>query len=242
MDYSVYEKTEEYWQKKSLKRKIYLMIQVLLGLPKSIFFNFYYFGLKGVKLPVLLSHKVKFHKLKGKVLINSKYKIGMIKLGFQAPEMYDNSKLSFIWINDGLVEFGNSASIRNGSVIRNYGHLILGENFHVSAPSRIICYKHIQFGKDILIGWDCEFSDGDAHKIYNLIDKNKENRMNINRPIIIGDKVWFSAHTKVLKGVKLGNNMVIAEGTILCKSFETSNIVVGGNPLRILKENIIWDV
>ena len=66
--------------------------------------------------------------------------------------------------------------------------------------------------------------------------------MNINRPIIIGDKVWFSAHTKVLKGVKLGNNMVIAEGTILCKSFETSNIVVGGNPLRILKENIIWDV
>ena len=43
MDYSVYEKTEEYWQKKSLKRKIYLMIQVILGLPKSIFFNFYYF-------------------------------------------------------------------------------------------------------------------------------------------------------------------------------------------------------
>ena len=242
MDYSSYEKPEEYWKKKSRKTTIALIIQVLLGLPKSIIFNLYYFGLKGIKLPVLVSSKTKFKKLKGAVVIRTPYKTGMIRLGFQAPEMYDNSKLSFIWINDGLIEFENTASIRNGSVIRNYGHLIMGNKFHISAPSRIICYQHIQFGRDVLIGWDCEFADGDAHKIYDIADADKSARKNVNRPILIGDRIWFAAHTKTLKGVTVGNDTVIAEGTVLSKSFKENNIVIGGNPPKILRNDIVWEI
>lgn len=242
MDYSSYEKPEEYWKKKSRRTTIALIIQVLLGLPKSIMFNMHYFGFKGIRLPVLVSSKTKLQKLKGEVAIKTPYKMGMIKLGFQAPEMYDDSKLSFVWVNDGLIEFENTASIRNGSVIRNYGHLIIGDKFHISAPSRIICYQYIQFGKEVLVGWDCEFADGDAHKIYDFEDIDKCIRKNTNRPILIGDKVWFSAHTKTLKGVTIGNDTVIAEGTVLSKSFKENNIVIGGNPPRILKKNIIWEI
>ena len=242
MDYSSYEKPEVYWKKKSKKTKLVLIAQVLLGIPKSILFNLHYFGLEGIKLPVLVSSKTKMRKMKGSILINAPYKTGMIKLGFQAPEMYDNSKLSFIWINDGLVEFENTASIRNGSVIRNYGHLIMGNKFHISAPSRIICYKHIRFGSNVLIGWDCEFADGDAHKIYDSTDFDKTERKNVNKSIIIGDRVWFSAHVKTLKGVIVGNDTVIAEGTVLSKSFKENNIVVGGNPPKILKKDIVWEI
>ena len=91
MDYSSYEKPEEYWKKKSIRTKFVLIAQVLLGIPKSILFNLHYFGFRGIKLPVLVSSKTKMRKMKGSILINAPYKTGMIKLGFQAPEMYDNS-------------------------------------------------------------------------------------------------------------------------------------------------------
>ena len=242
MDYSTYEKPEEYWGKKSIMPKLILLWELLIGLPKSIVFNCWYFGLSGLKLPVLLSYKAKIKKMKGQVKIHGRLKTGMIKLGFTAPEMYDNSKLSFVWINDGLIEFMNKASMRNGTSIRNYGHLIFGDGFHISAPSRIICYRHIQFGDDILIGWDCEFTDGDAHKIYAIDDEQQIERLNPNKPIIIGNKVWFAAHSKILKGVNIGDNSVVAEGTLLTKSFVEGNVVIGGNPAKILKRNIVWKI
>lgn len=238
----MYEKTEEYWKKKSVKSKICIMWELVLGTPKSLIFNLYYFGLKGLMFPVVLSYKTKLHKLRGKVVIKSKLKPGMIKLGFTAPEMYDNSKLSFVWINDGLVEFKKNASMRNGTSIRNYGHLIFGDNFHISAPSKIICYKHIRFGDDVLIGWDCEFTDGDAHKIYAVEDETHSERLNPNKQIIIGDKVWFAAHTKILKGVTIGNNSVIAEGTVLTKPVSEDNVIIGGNPPKVLKKDIVWKI
>ena len=40
----------------------------------------------------------------------------------------------------------------------------------------------------------------------------------------------------------MGNDTVIAEGTVLSKSFKENNIVVGGNPPKILKKDIVWEI
>lgn len=92
-------------EKKSFNTYVYLVWQVFWGFPKTLLFNIKYFGIKGLKFPVVLSYKVKLSKLSGKVRINASKKFGMIKLGFTTPETYGNGKLSFIWVNSGIVEF-----------------------------------------------------------------------------------------------------------------------------------------
>lgn len=232
---------DDYWKKRSIKSKLYLGLQILLGIPKTLIFNTYYFGIAGLKIPVLLSYKVKLKKLRGQVVIDAPLKSAMIKLGFTTSEMFDNSKESFLWINDGVVTFKGKAGIRNGVVLRNYGELVLGDEFHISSPSRIVCYKKIVFGKDILIGWNCHFEDGDAHKIF--IDTDElMTRLNNDAQITIGDHVWFCANVQVHKGVTIGNNVVVAANSVLLKPFVGDNMVIGGMPIRCLKSNINWRV
>lgn len=236
-----YSHDDQYWQRKSFKEQVYLLWQMIFGLPKSLIFNIKYFGVKGLKLPIVLSYKVRLQKLSGKVVIKSPLKTGMIRLGFTAPENYDNGKLSFIWVNDGLVKFNGNASMRNGVSMRIYGKLTLGSHFYISAPAKIICYKNIEFGDDVLIGWDFEVVDGDAHKIYNQDDMEGE-RLNEDNSVKIGNRVWFGANCKVLKGVTLGNDVVVGANSIIIKSVDCNNCVIGGNPMRILRQNIVWKV
>ncbi|MGF0148353.1 hypothetical protein ACTQ3O_07690 [Mediterraneibacter faecis] len=241
MEYHIEEKTQNYWEKKDVKKIISIIIQVMLGFPKTVWFNLFYFGFRGLKLPVVLSPKVKLSKLKGKVFIEADYRFGMIKLGFPATETFDNRKLSFIWVNDGIVAFKGCASMHNGTSIRNYGVLEFGERFHTPATATIICYKHIRFGNDVLIGWNFEATDGDAHKIYALQKPNI--RTNQNREIVVGNQVWFGSDVRIYKGVSISDNTVVAAGTKLFKNtVKTENCVIGDNPVRILKDGITWRI
>ena len=54
------------------------IISAILGLPKTIYFNIKYFGISGLKLPIILSNNVKIINIKGEVVINSDIKSGMV--------------------------------------------------------------------------------------------------------------------------------------------------------------------
>jgi len=54
------------------------------------------------------------------------------------------------------------------------------------------------------------------------------------KPITIGDNCWIGGMAVINPGVTLGNNVVVASGAVVTKSFG-SNLVIGGNPARIIK-------
>lgn len=54
-------------------------------------------------------------------------------------------------------------------------------------------------------------------------------------PIILGDNVWLGANSMVLPNVKLGNNIVVASGSVVTKSFPENNLVLAGVPAKIIK-------
>ncbi|MEG2377633.1 MAG: sugar O-acetyltransferase [Clostridia bacterium] len=54
------------------------------------------------------------------------------------------------------------------------------------------------------------------------------------QPITIGDNCWIGGHATILPGVTLGDNVVVAAGAVVTKSFP-DNVVIGGNPARIIK-------
>lgn len=53
-------------------------------------------------------------------------------------------------------------------------------------------------------------------------------------PITIGNNVWIGKNSIILKGVVIGNDSIIAAGSVVTKNVP-SNCVVGGNPAKFIK-------
>src|SRR6056297_1562609 len=56
------------------------------------------------------------------------------------------------------------------------------------------------------------------------------------KPIKIGKNSWIGANATILPGVELGEHVIVAAGAIVTKSFKEKNIVLGGNPAKIIKK------
>lgn len=54
------------------------------------------------------------------------------------------------------------------------------------------------------------------------------------RPVTLGDNCWVGGMAVINPGVTLGNNVVVASGAVVTKSFG-DNVVIGGNPARVMK-------
>lgn len=67
--------------------------------------------------------------------------------------------------------------------------------------------------------------------IYRTIGKilGKENESDILGRIIIDSNCFIGARSILLYGISLPNNTIVVAGSVARKSFENSNIIIGGN-------------
>ena len=73
-------------------------------------------------------------------------------------------------------------------------------------------------------------SDADWHGIYDrAIPVGK------TKPITLEENVWIGDRAVVGKGVTIGKNSIVAAGAVVVKDVP-ENVVVGGNPAKIIKE------
>ena len=211
---------------------------ILCSIPKTLRFNLHYFPLKtALKLPVVVSHRTYLRELHGKVELPEKMETAMIKIGFGDVGHYDRKRSRTIWQMSGMVSFGGKASIGPGSKISVRGNPFLGDGFNMTAESTIVCAKEIRFGNDCLLSWDILVMDTDEHPLYN---KDNE-RINPDKPILVGDHVWIGCKCVLLKGAEVPDNTVVAAGTLLASSFSGEHQVIGGNPPTVLKHDIRWE-
>jgi serine acetyltransferase len=52
-------------------------------------------------------------------------------------------------------------------------------------------------------------------------------------------QAWIGSNVSVLKGVAVADGCVVASGSVLTRSYP-AGCLIGGNPARVLKENIRW--
>ncbi|WP_319485088.1 hypothetical protein [uncultured Cohaesibacter sp.] len=126
-------------------------------------------------------------------------------------------------------------------------HLEIKDNCRLVVGKSAIFNKQTNFdmnepGASIIIGEGCMFSrsrfwTSDFHGIY---DATTGNRLNHTRDIMIGDRCWVGNDVLVLKGTEMGNDTVIAAGSVVSGKKFGSNLVIGGNPAKVIKEGIIW--
>ena len=55
-------------------------------------------------------------------------------------------------------------------------------------------------------------------------------------PVIVGRNCWLGANAILLPGVVLGNHVVVGAGSVVTKSFRDDNIVIAGNPAKVVKK------
>ena len=237
---------------------------IIRSIPKTLRFNLHYFPLKtALKLPVIVSHRTYLRELHGKVTLPEKVERAMIRIGFGDVGHYDRKRSRTIWQVSGTVGFGGKASIGHGSRISVRGDLEFGPDFNMTAESTIVCAKEIRFGRDCLLSWDILVMDTDEHPLYNYGHEtarhetrdagpvpcpevpcpvsNKDNRINPDKAIVVGNHVWIGCKCVLLKGTEVPDNTVVAAGTLLTSSFGGEHQVIGGNPPSVLKRVIRWE-
>lgn len=115
----------------------------------------------------------------------------------------------------------------------------IGDGTTVNGRTHIACIE----GTSITIGSDCMFSSdislvtGDSHSILD----EKGTRINSSRDIVIGNHVWIGKENTILKGVTVQDNSIIGAKSLVTKTFNEENVIIAGNPAKIIKTNINWN-
>lgn len=208
---------------------------------KTIYFNFTYLPFKqAIKFPFLISKNVYLLKTKGQIVLEGTIETGMIQIGFGEVGIFDKKKSRSIWQVSGKIIFKGTARLGHGSKISISENAVLefGNNFNITAESAIACHNNITFGQDCLVSWECLIMDTDFHKIYN----DKKELINPSNPIFIGDKVWIGCRNTILKGTKIANNSIIGANSRIASDISDKSGVFVGNPPKLVKENISWEI
>jgi len=58
--------------------------------------------------------------------------------------------------------------------------------------------------------------------------------LEFGKPISIGNNVWIGGHSVINPGVSIGDNVVVASGSVVTKSFG-SNLLIGGVPAKVIR-------
>ncbi len=108
--------------------------------------------------------------------------------------------------------------------------------------------KNIQVGKNVFINGGCHFQDqggitlGDdcliGHNVVfatlNHFIEPSERASLRPAPIVLGKNVWVGSSSTILQGVTIGDNAIIAAGSVVTKDVP-ANAIVGGVPAHIIR-------
>lgn len=112
--------------------------------------------------------------------------------------------------------------------------LIIGNNCRINSGVYLNARSGIEIGDDVTLsngvkilstGYDLEQWMLSGQKIHSL-----------NTPVKIGNHCWIGTNAIILPGVEItGEFVVIGAGAVVTKSIAESNVLVAGNPAKIVK-------
>jgi acetyltransferase-like isoleucine patch superfamily enzyme len=147
------------------------------------------------------------------------------------------------------LEFGDHASVYGACqmAIGEKGHAKIG-SFTLLVGALVLAEQSIEIGDYCLISWNVSIADTDFHPLG--VAERKLDAMALApyfkdkpprpleairaKPVRIGNNVWIGMNAVILKGVTVGDNSIVAAGSIVTKDVPP-NVVVAGNPAQVIK-------
>lgn len=147
-------------------------------------------------------------------------------------------------VGNGAIEFGKNVTlgyIQSPHVYNGYGYIdarkknskiVLGDNVLINNNVIIISEgEGIEIGAQTLIGLNVEIIDSNFHDLH---PERRISGMPKTAKVTIGKNVFIGSNVKILKGVTIGDNSIIANGTVVTKTIP-ANVIAGGNPAVIIQ-------
>ena len=121
-------------------------------------------------------------------------------------------------------------------------------SFRVFPPFYTDFGKNITVGKNVFINACCHFQDqggitlGDNCLVgHNVVFATlnhgfapEERQSMLPAPIVVGRNVWIGSNSTILQGVTIGDNSIIAAGSVVTKNVP-ANAIVAGVPARFIR-------
>jgi acetyltransferase-like isoleucine patch superfamily enzyme len=123
------------------------------------------------------------------------------------------------------------------------------ESFILIPPFYAAGGNEIRVGRNVFVNQNCTFYDLGGLDIADDVmigpnvciitaghplEPSRRHAATIGKPIIIERNVWVAASATIVGGVTIGENSVVAAGSVVTKDVPP-NTLVGGNPARIIR-------
>lgn len=128
----------------------------------------------------------------------------------------DQVRMLFYFYLFGGIKYAKKLGVTVGSNCRIYIFRWGTEPFLITIGDNVT----ITYGVKILT------HDGATCLIY-----EKESRFYKYAPVVIGNNVFIGVNSIIMPGVEIGDNVIIAAGSVVTKNI-TENQVIGGNPAK----------
>jgi maltose O-acetyltransferase len=178
-----------------------------------------------------LYHRSRFYLFKGivKAKLISKFNYRNFNLK-KFVILGENS--NFFSKNNGKINIGEKTFFFDNVDVQSRGVINIGNNVQVNNYSRIVAMENITIGNDVTIAQFVTILDHDHNFIL------KEGKMILDgykiAPIKIGNNVWLGDKVTILKGVNIGDNVVVSANSVVTKNIP-SNSIYGGVPAKLIK-------
>lgn len=138
--------------------------------------------------------------------------------------------------NNGMLKINGRFQIFFGASLEIFenAELTLGRGY-INTGGAVVCAKSITMGDGVFIGRNTYITDSDHHQILD----NDGNVINGAESVHIGNHVLIGFGAVVLKGVTIGDNTIVAAGSVVTHSIP-SGCIAAGIPAKIIKEGIDW--
>lgn len=182
-----------------------------------------------------------FSRIKTKFLFfinNVKYE-RFVSLGVPLLDIHPSGKCQF-GSNLVMVNTAKHSTLGKSNrckfVVSANATLMIGDKVGMS-NTVIVATQSITIGNNIMIGGGVTIVDSDFHSLNSLHwHTNADEQNMISLPVVIKDNVFIGMDSIILKGVTIGNNVIIAAGSAVSKDIP-NNQIWGGNPARFIRNN-----
>ncbi len=151
-----------------------------------------------------------------------------------------DSKLLFNGSDSLICLSGSRHAYKLDVAIYSSSVFAIGEGCYINGVLHAIPSErcNIVIGKGGLLSFGIWMRTADPHLVY---DADSKGRINQSKDVMIGDHVWIGQSSIILKGSQIGSGSIVGAGSIVAGKRIPSNTSWGGNPAKMIKENVIWD-
>jgi acetyltransferase-like isoleucine patch superfamily enzyme len=188
-----------------------------------------------INIPLFLFKSAYYHLLLKNIFAHTNTTIlGLRNIETRGQLFVGTNNVGFLNKHDRIFLNINGKLLIEGTVVIGKGANCTLKQCEITGKTNLIIAHGLQVGEGSLISWGCELLDEDWHDI------KYEGKREKDHTIVIGNHVWIGSYVKILKGVHISDNSVIASSAVVTKSFAEGNVLIAGNPAVIIKREVEW--